>query len=110
MPSPRYVLQKVVRGIPTDWRWLNRFFGLLGEALPPEQVAAGILDGVLAEAGDPVRYGGLAVDRNAAPKLSMSQEYLAYVAEGRIAPRGAVEWSGAGRCGLPTAPRPTSTP
>ena len=88
---PRYVLQKVVRGIPTDWRWFNRFFGLLGEALPPEQVAAGIRDGVLAEAGDPVRYGGLAVDRNAAPKLSMSQEYLAYVAEGRIAPRGAVE-------------------
>ena len=24
---PRYVLQKVVRGIPTDWRWFNRFFG-----------------------------------------------------------------------------------
>ena len=88
---PRYVLQKVVRGIPTDWRWFNRFFGLLGASLPPEQVAAGIRDGALAEAGDPARYGGLAVDPKAPPKLSMSQEYLAYVAEGRIAARGAVE-------------------
>ena len=88
---PRYVLQKVVRGIPTDWRWFNRFFGLLGAALPPEQVAAGIREGVLAEAGDPARYGALAVDPQAPPKLSMSQEYLAYVAEGRIAARGAVE-------------------
>ena len=88
---PRYVLQKVVRGIPTDWRWFNRFSGLLGAALPPERVAAGIRDGALAEAGDPARYGGLAVDPDAPPKLSMSQEYLAYVAEGRIAARGAVE-------------------
>jgi cation diffusion facilitator CzcD-associated flavoprotein CzcO len=88
---PRYVLQKVVRGVPTDWRWFTRFFGLLGAALPPEQVAAGIRDGVLAEAGDPATYGALAVDPEAPPKLSMSQEYLAYVAEGRIATRGAVE-------------------
>jgi cation diffusion facilitator CzcD-associated flavoprotein CzcO len=87
---PRYVLQKVVRGIPTDWRWFNRFFGLLGAALPPEHVASGIREGVLAEAGDPARYGALAVDPQAPPKLSMSQEYLAYVAEGRIAARGAV--------------------
>jgi hypothetical protein len=85
------VLQKVVRGIPTDWCWFNRFFGLLGAALPPEQVAAGIREGVPAEAGDPARYGALAVDPQAPPKLSMSQEYLAYVAEGRIAARGAVE-------------------
>jgi cation diffusion facilitator CzcD-associated flavoprotein CzcO len=25
---PRYILQKVVRGLPTDWRWFNRFSGL----------------------------------------------------------------------------------
>jgi dimethylaniline monooxygenase (N-oxide forming) len=88
---PRYILQKVVRGIPTDWRWFNRFFGLLGAALAPERVAAGIREGVLAEAGDPATYGALAVEGTAPPKLSMSQEYLAYVAEGRIDARGAVD-------------------
>lgn len=87
---PRYVIQKVVRGLPTDWRWFNRFMALRASALPQEEAAAGMREGVLAEAGDPARYGGLAVDA-AAPKLSQSQEYLAYVAEGRIAAKPAIE-------------------
>ena len=84
---PRYVLQKVVRGLPTDWRWFNRLMALLNQALPPEQLAAGMRDGVLAETGDPARYGAPAVDENLPPRLSQSQEYLAYVADGRIAVR-----------------------
>lgn len=88
---PRYILQKLVRGVPTDWRLFNRVSALLGAALPPEQMAAGIRDRVLAETGDPASYGGLPVDPHEPPKLSMSQEYLTYVAEGRIAARSAVE-------------------
>jgi hypothetical protein len=37
---PRYVLQKMVRGLPTDWRWFNRFSALLAAALRPEELAA----------------------------------------------------------------------
>jgi dimethylaniline monooxygenase (N-oxide forming) len=88
---PRYILQKVVRGLPTDWRWFNRFSALLGAALPHEESTEGLRAGLLAEAGDPARYGGLSVDAAAAPKLSQSQEYLAYVAEGRIAAKPAIE-------------------
>jgi cation diffusion facilitator CzcD-associated flavoprotein CzcO len=88
---PRYVIQKVVRGLPTDWRYFNRLAALLGAALPPEAVAAGMRQAVLAEAGDPARYGGLAVDPQSPPALSQSQEYLAHVAEGRIAVRPGVE-------------------
>jgi dimethylaniline monooxygenase (N-oxide forming) len=88
---PRYIIQKVVRGLPTDWRWFTRFSGLLAGALPPEEVEAGMRAAVFAEAGDPARYGGLPVDPSMHPKLSMNQEFLAYVAEGRIDVRPAVE-------------------
>jgi hypothetical protein len=89
--SPRYVIQKVVRGLPSDWRWFNRLQALLGAALPPQDVGAGLRRAVLAEAGDPARYGALAIEPAGPPKLSQSQEYLAYVAEGRIATRPAVD-------------------
>jgi hypothetical protein len=42
----------------TDWRWFNRFSALLGARLRPDELAAGMRAGVLAEAGDPARYGG----------------------------------------------------
>jgi dimethylaniline monooxygenase (N-oxide forming) len=64
---------------------------LLGAALPPEELAAAMRNTVLAEAGDPARYGAMPVDPEARPTLSQSQEYLAYVAEGRISARPAVE-------------------
>jgi dimethylaniline monooxygenase (N-oxide forming) len=85
--QPRYVLQKVVGGLPTDWRWFNRLMALVSNALPPEQLAEAMRDRVLAETGDPARYGGLPVDPEAPPKLSQSQEYLSYLAEGRIVAR-----------------------
>jgi dimethylaniline monooxygenase (N-oxide forming) len=88
--KPRYVIQKIVRGQPTDWRWFNRFSALLASALPPEELAAGMREAVLAEAGDPARFGGLGVDPRVPPKLSQSQEYLAQVAEARIAVRPTV--------------------
>jgi dimethylaniline monooxygenase (N-oxide forming) len=82
---PRYIIQKVVRGLPTDWRWFNRFSALLGATLTSEEAEAGMRERVLAEAGDPTSYGGLPVDPGAHPKLAMNQEFLAYVAEGKIA-------------------------
>jgi dimethylaniline monooxygenase (N-oxide forming) len=106
---PRYVIQKIVRGLPTDWRWFSRFSALLSAALPRDEVAAEMRAAVLAEAGDPARYGSLAVDATAAPKLSMNQEYLAYVAEGRIAVKPAIESIDGGTVAFSTGRRSMST-
>jgi dimethylaniline monooxygenase (N-oxide forming) len=84
----RFVLQKVVAGVPADWQWFTRFGALLGRALPPEALAAGLREQLLAVAGDPARYGAPAPDEDLlATGLSQGQHYLALVAEGRIAPR-----------------------
>jgi dimethylaniline monooxygenase (N-oxide forming) len=81
---PRYVIQKIVRGLPADWRWFSRLSALLAAALPPDELAAGFRAGVLAEAGDPGAWGAPSPDPEAPPKLSMSQDWLTYAAEGRI--------------------------
>ena len=86
--KPRYILQKVVRGVPSDWQWFTPFAGLLGRALPPQALGAGLREQVLAVAGDPASFGGLVPgDDILAAGLSQSQHYLAHVTEGRITVR-----------------------
>ncbi|UGS36856.1 flavin-containing monooxygenase [Capillimicrobium parvum] len=87
----RFILQKVVRGVPADWQWFTRFAALLGRALPPDALAAGLRDQLLAVAGDPADVGGLEPDPDVlASGISQCQHYLAMVAEGRIAVRPAI--------------------
>jgi cation diffusion facilitator CzcD-associated flavoprotein CzcO len=89
--KPRYILQKVVRGVPSDWQWFTPFAGLLGRALPPDALGAGLREQVLAVAGDPASFGGLVPgDDILAAGLSQSQHYLAHVTEGRITARPGV--------------------
>jgi len=88
---PRFVLQKLVRGVPADWQWFTRFAALLGQVLPPEARAAGLREQLLAVAGDPSAVGGLEPDPDLlASGISQCQHYLALVAEGRIAVRPAI--------------------
>jgi cation diffusion facilitator CzcD-associated flavoprotein CzcO len=85
---PRFVIQKVVKGLPADWQWFTRFAALLGAALPPEALAAGLRKQVLEVAGDPAAFGGLTPHEDIlATGLSQAQHYLALVAEDRIAVR-----------------------
>jgi dimethylaniline monooxygenase (N-oxide forming) len=88
---PRFVVQKVVKGVPADWQWFTRFAALLGRVLPPDALAAGLRRELLAVAGDPASVGGLAPHEDIlATGLSQAQHYLALLAEDRIAVRPGV--------------------
>jgi dimethylaniline monooxygenase (N-oxide forming) len=88
MRRQRYVLQKLLAGVPTDHVAFTRFAAIAGRLLPPEAVAAGMKAMVLGHCGSPEQFGATKPDDNIfAAGLTQSQYYLALVAEGRIQPR-----------------------
>jgi Flavin-binding monooxygenase-like len=61
---------------------------LLNRALPPEKAAEAFKNVILKHCGSPERYGGLKpADNIFEANISMSQDYLAQVAEGKILPK-----------------------
>ncbi|MBM1174381.1 flavin-containing monooxygenase [Microvirga arabica] len=89
----RYVLPKLLAGVPTDHVMFTRAAGLAGEILPPDDVAAGLKATVLRVAGSPDQFGAMTPDENIfAAGITQSQHFLPLVAEGRIAIR---PWIGA---------------
>jgi thioredoxin reductase len=85
---PRYVLPKIIAGVPTDHVMFTRAAALLAETAPPEALADGLKALVLRAAGNPAQYGALAPDENIlAAGIAQSQHFLASVAEGRITTR-----------------------
>ena len=92
MRRQRYVLQKLLAGVPTDHVAFSRFAARAGVVLPPEAVAAGMKGMVLATCGSPEQFGASKPDEDIfAAGLTQSQNYLALVAEGRIRPRPWIE-------------------
>jgi thioredoxin reductase len=92
MRRQRYVLQKLLAGVPTDHVAFTRFAALAGKTLPPEALAAGMKNMVVASSGTPEQFGAPKPDDNIfVAGLTQSQNYLALVAEGRIRPRGWIE-------------------
>ncbi|CAN7655902.1 flavin-containing monooxygenase [Mesorhizobium sp. LjNodule214] len=88
----RYVLQKLLSGIPADHLALTRFAALAGPVTPPEMLAAGLKGFVVATSGSPEQFGAPPPDDNIfAAGLTQSQNYLPLVAEGRISPRSWIE-------------------
>jgi cation diffusion facilitator CzcD-associated flavoprotein CzcO len=88
MRRQRYVLQKLLAGVPTDHVAFTRFAAQAGRALSPEAIAAGMKQLVLSTCGSPEQFGAPKPDDNIfAAGLTQSQSYLALVAEGRIRPR-----------------------
>jgi cation diffusion facilitator CzcD-associated flavoprotein CzcO len=84
----RYVLPKLVRGVPNDHVAFTRFAALAGEAFPLEAVAASLKAFVVDAGGLPQQYGAQpAADDVLAAGITQSQHYLPLVAEGRIAAR-----------------------
>lgn len=85
MRKQRYVIPKIMAGVPTDNVMFTRAAALAGEALPPEAQAQGLKAAVLAAAGNPAQYGAAAPDDHIfAAGLTQSQGFLPAVAEGRI--------------------------
>jgi dimethylaniline monooxygenase (N-oxide forming) len=89
--KPRYVIPRVSRGVPSDWRFFTRFSAYLPMALPPETVADGLKRLVLDVSGHPSQYGAPAPHNNImVAQITLCQHWLAYVAEGRIRCRPAI--------------------
>lgn len=86
--KPRYIFSKILAGLPADLVVFNRFASLLGRALPPAAVGEGLKKLVLRYCGNPTQYGGLRPTENIfEANVSLCQDYLPLVAEGRIRPK-----------------------
>lgn len=88
----RYVLPKLMAGVPTEHVMFTRAASLAGRVLPPEALAAGLKAKVLSAAGSPDQFGAMTPDENIfAAGIAQSQNFLPLVAEGRIAVRPWIE-------------------
>lgn len=84
----RYVVPKLVAGVPTDHLMFTRAAALAAEVLPPEALAEGLKAQVLKLGGNPAQFGAPAPDPDIfAAGISQSQAFLPCVAEGRIVPK-----------------------
>ena len=89
--KPRYILQKVVDGVPSDWQWYTHFTALQRRRLPTAAFAAQLRERVVAVAGNPADFGGLEPDEDIAiAGHSLAQHYLRQVADGQIACRPSI--------------------
>jgi dimethylaniline monooxygenase (N-oxide forming) len=82
----RYVLPKLIAGVPTDHVAFTRFAALAGESFPMEATAAAMKQFVLGAAGSPEQFGAATPAENIFEAgITQSQFFLPLVAEGRIA-------------------------
>ncbi len=81
----RYVIQKVVDGVPSDWQWYTLFGALERRLLPAEQWGRRQRERVLRVAGHPAEFGVPAPDADLrVAGISLCQDYLAQVKAGQI--------------------------
>lgn len=81
----RYILHKLLAGVPTDNIAFTRFAALAAESMPLEMVAQGLKNFVLQTSGSPEQFGAAKPAENIFEAgVSQSQHYLPLVAEGRI--------------------------
>jgi dimethylaniline monooxygenase (N-oxide forming) len=84
----RYVLPKFAAGVPSDHRIFTRYGALANEVLPPAEIDRQIKEIVVEAGGSPEQYGAPEPDPSLfVAGVTLNQEYLPLVAEGRIAVR-----------------------
>jgi flavin-binding monooxygenase-like protein len=84
----RYVLPKFAAGVPSDFRIFTRFGALADEVLPAPEVDRYLKEIVVEAGGSPEQYGAPAPDPSLfAAGVTLAQQYLPLVAEGRITVR-----------------------
>jgi dimethylaniline monooxygenase (N-oxide forming) len=82
----RYVMQKLVAGIPSDVLAFNRFAALNSEVIPRELLGEKTQDYILRVFGSPEQFGAFRPAGNfLTVGRALSQHFLPLVAEGRIA-------------------------
>ncbi len=89
--KPRYVLQKVVAGVPSDWQWYTHIGALRRAAMPPDEYGRMLRERVVRAAGTPADFGAPAPDDNIlVAGHSLCQHYLEQVRAGDIVCRPAI--------------------
>jgi hypothetical protein len=84
--TQRYVLQKLLAGVPADNVAFTRFGALAAESLPSQHVARMFRNLIVGSCGSPEQFGAPKPPENIfAAGITQSQHYLSLVAEGRIA-------------------------
>ncbi len=89
--KPRYVIQKVVDGVSSDWQWYTLYGALERRFLCPEEWSHRQRERILRVTGNPADFGAPEPDPNLRTAgLSLCQDYLAQIREGAIACRPAI--------------------
>jgi dimethylaniline monooxygenase (N-oxide forming) len=89
--KPRYVIQKNVGGVSSDWTWYTAFGALERTLLPRDVLSRTLRERVVRAAGDPAAFGAPHPGPDLlAAGISLCQDYLSQVAGGRIACRPAI--------------------
>lgn len=84
----RYVLPKFAGGVPSDHRIFTRYGTLASETLPDAEIDRQLKEIVVEAGGSPEQYGAPTPNPSLfAAGVTLSQQYLPLVAEGRIAVR-----------------------
>jgi dimethylaniline monooxygenase (N-oxide forming) len=88
MRRQRYVVPKLIGGVPADNIGLTRFAALAAEALPPEEVAGALKAFLVAAGGNPAAFGAASpADDVFEAGITLCQDYVPLLAEGRIEPK-----------------------
>ena len=89
--KPRYVIQKVVDGVSSDWQWYTLFGALERRFLSPERWSARQRERILRVAGNPRDFGAPEPDADLRTAgLALCQDYLGQIQAGVIACRPAI--------------------
>jgi dimethylaniline monooxygenase (N-oxide forming) len=88
MRRQRYVVPKLIGGVPADNLGFTRFGVLAAEAFPPEEVAGGLKAFLVAAGGNPAAFGAPSPAENVFEAgITLCQDYVPLLAEGRIEPK-----------------------
>jgi hypothetical protein len=83
--KPRYVIEKVVGGVSSDWQWYTLFGALERRMLPPDEWGRRQRERVLRVAGNPADFGAPEPNENLlVAGLSLCQNYLSHIRDGNI--------------------------
>ena len=89
--KPRYVIQKVVDGVSSDWQWYTLYGALERRFLSSEQWSRRQRERILRVAGNPADFGAPEPDVDIRiAGLSLCQDYLTQISEGAITCRPAI--------------------
>jgi hypothetical protein len=88
MRRQRYVVPKLVAGVPVDNVGFTRAAALACETFPPAEVAAALKAFLLAAGADPSPFGAAApADDPFAAGIALCQDYVPLLAEGQLTPK-----------------------